>query len=180
MRLFVGIPLKREVVVELSAISTRLRSDGDGLRWAAPESWHITLQFLGNTSEEKLECVTARLRDVHAPCVPVQIAELGFFERTGVFFADVELNPELVALQQLVAAADAHCGFMTEKRPYHPHITLARTRGEGHENGLRQLKTRLKQQPALTQFVAQEFLLYESMLERTGARYEIRERYPLN
>ena len=45
MRLFAGIPLAAAVIDELSAISIRLRSNDDGLRWSAPESWHITLQF---------------------------------------------------------------------------------------------------------------------------------------
>ena len=180
MRLFVGIPLKPAVVEELSAISTRLRSSDDGLRWPAPESWHITLQFLGSTSEAKYNCVTERLRDVHAPGVPVRLEELGFFDRAGVFFAGVGLTPELMALQQLVVAADSQCGFVAETRPYNPHITLARTKGEGRGPGLRHLKAKVKDRPEFTQFVAEEFLLYESMLGRSGARYEVRERFPLN
>jgi RNA 2',3'-cyclic 3'-phosphodiesterase len=180
MRLFVGIPLEHAVVDELSAISTKLRSDDDGLRWAAPESWHITLQFLGSTSETKYGCVTKRLREVRAMGVPVKLEDLGFFERSGVFFADVGLTPELVALQQLVVTADAKCGFEAEKRPYHPHITLARAKGAGQGHGLGQLKGKVKQKLVFTEFVAGEFVLYESMLERTGARYEIRERFRLD
>ena len=178
MRLFVGIPLEPAVVDELSAISTKLRSDDDGLRWAAPESWHITLQFLGSASETKYGCIAKRLREVRAQGVPVMLEELGFFDHAGVFFAGVGLTPELVALQQLVVTADAKCGFEAEKRPYHPHITLARTKGVGQ--GLGQLKGKVKQKPRFTEFVAGEFVLYESMLERSGARYEIRERFPLD
>lgn len=180
MRLFVGIPLEPAVVGQLSEISAKLRSPDDGLRWAAPESWHITLQFLGSTSETKYACVAERLRELRAPGVPVTLQELGFFDRAGVFFAGVGLTPELVVLQQLVVTADAKCGFEAEKRPYHPHITLARVKGEDHGKGLRRLRGKVKQQPIFTEFVAGEFVLYESMLERTGARYEIRERFPLH
>ena len=67
MRLFVGIPLPAGVIEELSAISMRLRSSDDGLRWSTPESWHITLQFLGNTPE--YECTVARLRELRTPAV---------------------------------------------------------------------------------------------------------------
>ena len=62
MRLFVGIPLSPAVIDELSATSMRLQSHADGLRWSTPESWHITLQFLGNTPE--YECIVSRLRDL--------------------------------------------------------------------------------------------------------------------
>jgi RNA 2',3'-cyclic 3'-phosphodiesterase len=91
MRLFVGIPLTAVVIEELSAISMRLQSQADGLRWSAPESWHITLQFLGNT--QQYECIVSRLRELRLPTLPIQLEGLGFFERAGVFFAGVNLTP---------------------------------------------------------------------------------------
>ena len=103
MRLFVGIPLATTVIEELSAISLRLQSSEDGLRWSAAESWHITLQFLGNTPE--YECVVARLRGLRSSSVPIQLEGLDFFERAGVFFAGVRLTPELSVLQQRVTTA---------------------------------------------------------------------------
>jgi 2'-5' RNA ligase len=142
-----------------------------------PESWHVTLQFLGNTGEEKYACLVDCLHQVHSPPVPVRLEELGFFDRAGVFFASVGVTPELLSLEKRVAAATGHCGFAHETRPYHPHITLARSKGAGR--GLRELKTRIQRQPAFTQFVAEEFLLYESHLSTSGARYETRERFKL-
>ncbi len=62
MRLFAGIPIAAAVIDELSAVSLRLRSSTDGLRWSAPESWHITLQFLGSTGQEQYDCTVARLQ----------------------------------------------------------------------------------------------------------------------
>ena len=177
MRLFVGIPLSAAVIGELSAVSARLRSKEDGLRWTAPESWHITLEFLGNTGEEKFTCLVEHLRQVHSPPVPVRLEELGFFDRAGVFFAGIGLTLELLTLEQRVAAVTGLCGFAHEARPYHPHITLARSKGEGC--GLRDLKARIQRQPAFTRFVADEFLLYESHLSSSGARYEIREHFSL-
>lgn len=177
MRLFVGIPLAAAVIGELAAVSARLKSKEDGLRWTAPDSWHITLEFLGNTAEEKYARLVERLRELHSPPVPVKLEELGFFERAGIFFAGVGLTPELLSLEQRVAAATGLCGFVHDARPYHPHITLARCKGESH--GLRELKARIQSQPAFTRFVAEEFLLYESHLSSSGAHYEIRERFKL-
>jgi len=180
MRLFVGIPLAAAVIDELSAISLRLRSNADGLRWSAPESWHITLQFLGNTGQEQYDCTVARLREVRSRAVPIELDGLGLFERAGVFFAGVGLTPELVSLQQHVTAATGLCGFIPETRPYHPHVTLARTKGKGRNRGLQELKTRIHRQPAFTGFLAEEFVLYESVTRPTGALYEIRERFRLD
>jgi RNA 2',3'-cyclic 3'-phosphodiesterase len=177
MRLFIGIPLAAAVIDELRAASSRLRSAGDGLRWTASESWHVTLQFLGNTGAEPYACVVARLRALHAPPVPVCLEELSCFERAGVLIAGVRLTPELLLLQERVTAATQPCGFVPETRPFQPHITLAR--GKGRHN-LGQLKTRIRRPANFTRFVASEFLLYESFLSPSGSRYEIRERFPLN
>jgi 2'-5' RNA ligase len=180
MRLFVGIPLAAAVIGELAAVSARLKSNQDGLRWATPESWHVTLQFLGNTGPEKYECLVARLREVRSPPVPVRLEALGCFDRAGILFAGVGLTPELFSLEQRVTAATGLCGFVPETRPFHPHITLARSKGEGRSQPLRELRTRIQRQPTFTRFVAGEFLLYESHLSPTGSRYEIRERFPLD
>lgn len=179
MRLFVGISLAPAVVGELAAVSARLRSRQDELRWAAPESWHITLQFLGNTSPERFACLTTRLGEVRSPAVPVRIQELGCFDRAGIFFAEVGLSSELLSLEQRVTAATGLCGFAAETRPFQPHITLARGKGEGRGRTLRALMARMQRPPAFTPFVAREFLLYESLLSPSGARYEVRERFPL-
>ena len=179
MRLFVGIPLAASVIEQLGKISMRHRVEGDGLRWSTPESWHITLQFLGNTSETQYECVIARLRELHVPPVPVELDELGYFDRAGIFFAGVTLTPELLALQQRVTAATLPCGFTPEDRPYRPHITLARSKGRRNAVGLETLKAKIRQQPKFSRFVAEEFLLYESFTLPTGSQYETRERFRL-
>jgi 2'-5' RNA ligase len=172
MRLFVGIPLAAEVIDELSAVSMRLHSSEDGLRWSA----HITLQFLGNTPE--YECIVTRLKELHPPPVPVKLEGLGFFERAGIFFAGIRLTPELEALQQRVTAATGLCGFVPETRPYHPHITLARSKSKGVK-ALRELKGRIHREPTFSGFVAEEFVLYESVPGAKGSHYQIRARFPL-
>ena len=176
MRLFIGIPLAAAVIDELSAAVERLRSSGDGLRWTAPESWHITLQFLGNTSPEQYECLVARLHGLDLPPAPIQLEKLGCFDRTGVIFAGVKVSPEMLLIRQRVIAATALCGFASEARAYRPHITLARSKGKD----LSRLKAKMGHQPVFTNFVVGEFLLYESFLGPTGSRYEIRERFSLD
>lgn len=181
MRLFVGIPLALGVTSELAALVERLkhelRSGASGLRWMPPESWHITLQFLGNTDEAHYNCLTARLSELRAAPVPVRIEELGAFERVGVLFADVAATPELASLARRVTDFTARCGFAPEERPFHPHITLGRARSRG--NPLRGIDNQ-EQHPKFSRFVASEFLLYESQTEREGARYVVRGRFPLD
>ena len=190
MRLFVGIALSDAVVRELRSVVARLRSSGGGLRWTEPDSWHITLQFLGNTTPEQYACLTSRLGEVRSVPIPVELGSLGCFDRAGVFFAEVAVTPGLAALGRSVVAATSRCGFAAETRPFHPHITLARrtgnkgTREQGGKNprseshNLRDLAAKAGA-CRFTRFTAKEFLLYESHLGAEGARYEVRGRFPL-
>jgi RNA 2',3'-cyclic 3'-phosphodiesterase len=178
VRLFIGIPIATAVVDQLAAVRARLERPGDGVRWSAPESWHITLQFLGATTPDQYDCLLSHLRVVSAAPVPLQLEGLGFFERQGIFFVGVKPSPELLTLQESVVAATSQCAFEAEDRPYRPHITLARNRGR--ENGVRGLKPRVGAAPDFSRFVAREFLLYESRLSPAGSRYEVRARFPLH
>jgi RNA 2',3'-cyclic 3'-phosphodiesterase len=180
MRFFIGIPLARNTADDLTVAVRQLRPEAtsDKLRWSAPESWHITLQFLGSATRQQYDCVVDRLRALRHGPVPIQLGALGIFDRTGILFADIRVTPQLLALQQLVTAVTASCGFIPEDRPYHPHITLATRKGSGGGRELRDLKLQ-NRGPNLSGFTAESFVLYESIPAPGGSRYEIREHFPL-
>jgi 2'-5' RNA ligase len=179
MRLFIGIPLAEAAIEALDRVSQSLRSAGDSLRWSSPESWHITLQFLGDSSAEKYACLVSRLARISYPPVLVRLAGLGSFDRAGVFFAAVDVSVELRELQNRVTGGTRECGFVAEDRPFHPHVTLARAKGENRTQSLRQLKARGLPKAETLPFTASEFVLYEAFLGPGGSRYEIRARFPL-
>jgi 2'-5' RNA ligase len=179
MRLFVGMPLAPVMIDELSAIALRLRSKVDGLRWLPPESWHITLQFLGNTSQEQYESISAKLRALKMPPVRIKLEGLSVFDRVGVLFTGVALTPVLRMLHDRVVTTTADCGFVAETRPYLPHISLARFKANRSRQELLALKAQLRHQPEFAPVFAREVLIYESFLGITGSRYEICERFPL-
>jgi 2'-5' RNA ligase len=177
MRLFIGIPLADVVVNELAAFTQQLRAPDDGLRWSSPAGWHITLQFLGSATAEQCACAAAHLGEIHQSSFPIQLESPSFFDRAGVFFVGVQLSTQLVVLQKRVTAATAPSGFVAEDRPYHPHITLARSKGG--RAALTALKPRIRNAPAFQSFIADEFILYESFPGAGGSRYEVRGRFPL-
>ncbi len=173
MRLFIGIPLGIETGAELAGIVAQFKPIAEGWRWSPPEGWHITLQFLGNSTPDQLQQLIPRLHAIQAPAIPVRLGSLNLFDRAGVFFADVVVSPQLLALQQTIVAATTPCGFVPEPRPYHPHITLARLKGGGHGKGLRALREKVGLR-RVSGFVAPGFHLYQSFADPGGSRYEVR------
>jgi 2'-5' RNA ligase len=178
MRLFVVIALADTVTAELARLCQRLRKADDGLRWSAAGSWHITLQFLGNADDTQFECLKMRLAEVRAVRVPVRLGGPDVFERAGAFVVEVVLTEELVDLQRRVVDATRKCGFVPEGRPYHPHITLARAKGDTRKR-LKELKTQKQTALVLPKSVAMQFLLYESHLGPGGSKYEVRAQFSL-
>jgi 2'-5' RNA ligase len=178
MRLFIGIPLADSVRAVLMRLIARL-SPATNLRWSEPDSWHITLQFLGNTTPEQYPCLIARLGELRFPPVPIHPGELGIFDRAGIFYAAIDPTPQLISLQQRVVSATAFCGLEPESRPYHPHITLARSKASNRARQLRDLQSLVGVQPRFPRFTAQEFRLYESHLSSAGSTYAVRHRFPI-
>jgi 2'-5' RNA ligase len=179
MRLFIAIPLGEAVEAELKRLTGKLRPSAPDLRWSAPESWHITLQFLGNTTQEQYARLLPGLSGLRAYPIIIGFEGLGVFERAGVFILKVAPSPALVALQKKVVAATQPCGFEPEDRPYHPHITLARSKSGGRGRELRALLERAGERVPLERIFATEFRLYESHLSAAGSRYEVKGRFPL-
>ncbi|MHB1594140.1 MAG: RNA 2',3'-cyclic phosphodiesterase [Streptosporangiaceae bacterium] len=139
MRLFVAFTLPAGALAELEAAVARLRPDWPGLRWTGPDRWHVTVAFLGEVAESRLDRLAPRLARAagrHAP-QQVRVGSAGAFpaaSRARVLWAGIEGGPDamtgLSALAVSVAAGARRAGAPSpdEGRRYRPHLTLARTR----------------------------------------------------
>lgn len=180
MRLFAGLALAPETIQRLTEFRLRWASPQDGLRWSAPEQWHVTLRFLGEVSEERALTVQTSLAGLRSGQVELRMDSFGVFAVKGILYASVEPSAELSALHQAVEGCVAEREVLPETHPFRPHITLARSKNATGGKTLQRLS-----RPALPAFgpgirwIAAEMLLYESLLGAGGARYEVRSRVPL-
>lgn len=180
MRLFSALPLSPEAIERLASVRLRWSAPRDGLRWSPPEQWHITLQFYGEVEEEHLRCLAAELGRHPLTAPELSMDELGRFAAKGILFAEIESTPELLVLQTEVVRCGEACGIAAESRPYHPHITLARSKGRPGLNSLRRLAS--PNLPSIgpgLRWTPSELLLLESTLRPQGAIYTVRSRIAL-
>ncbi|WP_065960972.1 RNA 2',3'-cyclic phosphodiesterase [Streptomyces sparsogenes] len=135
MRLFAAVLPPDPAVAELAARVGALRRlpGADGLRWTERAGWHFTLAFFGQVDESVLPALHERLaRAAHRhPPHEVRLAGGGRFA-DKVVWAGVE--GDRATLGHLADSAEAgarRAGVAMERhrRPYHPHLTLARCRG---------------------------------------------------
>jgi 2'-5' RNA ligase len=122
-RLFVAIGLGEAVRSALVAARPEANA---GTRVEPPENLHLTLHFLG---PQPVDDVVAALAAVRAHAFSLSVDGLGAFDaRDGdrVLWASVAGGEPLTALWAAVGDALGAIGFTPERRPWRPHITLAR------------------------------------------------------
>lgn len=93
----------------------------------ALENLHITLVFLGSITAEQRACAERAAEQVSAPAFALRLERLGWFRRARVVWsAPAQTPPALLALVEGLNRELEACGFESESRPYHAHMTLAR------------------------------------------------------
>ncbi|MFA6147391.1 MAG: RNA 2',3'-cyclic phosphodiesterase [bacterium] len=135
MRAFLGIGLPAETREAIASAIAPARGLHAPVAWTARENLHITLNFLGEVSPERVPLVERAMREVASGAVPFSLASEGGGAFPGTrnprilwigFLEPLELVRQL---QQNMENALAGDGFPRENRPFHPHITVGRTRG---------------------------------------------------
>ena len=174
MRLFVALDIPSDVRAAIARVAAKLRGVCAGARWVRLDGAHVTLKFIGETPSDKVDAIIAALSEVsfRAP-VKIVFRGIGFFpneRRPQVLWAGVEAGAELRALAAAVDAALAPLGIARERRAFAPHVTLARFKNPGNLAGLRAAVDG-SGPLAFGQSIANEFHLYQSVLNPGGAEY---------
>jgi RNA 2',3'-cyclic 3'-phosphodiesterase len=135
MRSFLGIGLPADVRDAIASVTERFRGLHAPVAWTAPKNLHITLGFLGEISPERVAVIERSMRVVASGIGPFSLTAEGGGAFPGtrnprVFWVRFLEPLELVRqLQQNMGNALSGAGFPLEDRPFHPHITVGRTRG---------------------------------------------------
>ncbi|MFN2385618.1 MAG: RNA 2',3'-cyclic phosphodiesterase [Thermoanaerobaculia bacterium] len=136
VRAFLAVPPDPGWVESAAELVSRLRPSLPDASWTRPPSWHLTLKFLGEVSEEVLEAflegfaplAAERQAGELAARGPVALPRRGAARVLGVGFAD---TAGLEEIRRLAADAERIArreGAEREDRPFRPHVTLARVR----------------------------------------------------
>ncbi len=151
--------------------------------WVHPEDYHITLAFLGFAEGKMLERAVKQVRELFAyeKAFELTLNELGTFgpaKSPRIFWADVNSSEDLNSVQKKVYDVCVEEGFELDKKPFKPHITLARKWKieEPFDRGkLSLLKTSEGEDFS---FTVNEIVLYETHLDQSP-KYKEYANFPL-
>lgn len=173
-RLFIAIRPPAEIRATLLSFMGGIA----GARWQDEDQLHLTLRFVGNADSHQADDLAAMLGTVRFDPFAISLSGLGQFERKGrvdTLWAGIEPREALTQLHRKIDRACIRAGFPADDRAYLPHITLARfSRAGGATETFLANHAGLASQP----FLIDQFMLFESYLTQSGARYDIAAVFP--
>lgn len=177
-RAFIAVDLDGATRETIARLVRRVARALPTARIIAPETLHVTLAFLGELDDPRIEEAIAATREAAAGVAPFWLAP----GRIGVFGPDhaprvvwIGIDGQtgrLRALQRRLTRALEARAFTLDSKPFAPHLTLARLAAPLDEpSALRLHQLRSEPPPRAESWRVDGLRVMRSDLSHTGARY---------
>lgn len=180
MRTFIALELPERIKDSLAQLQNQLKASGADVKWVDPNNIHLTLKFLGERDEKKVEKIIQIIDEVAKTknSFQIHISSLGVFPKidfprvvwVGIDKGDNETKEIAKELEEKIAKI----GIPKEDRPFSSHITIGRVRSplkkEKLVQALKDLENNLGRQNL--EFEVRRITLFKSTLTPKGPIYE--------
>ncbi len=131
VRLFVALVFPEETKAALGDLISDLKPRGQGIKWVEPKNIHLTLKFIGEIPERKVEPIKQALGEVLAGKGKIEgrITGCGGFPnlaRPRVLWVGLEGGDPAVEMAKEINHKLIPIGVKSEKKRLSPHLTLGR------------------------------------------------------
>jgi len=178
MRCFISVNLSPEIKKEIEKIQNKLPIF-EGKKTEL-ENLHLTLKFLGEIEEEKLEEIKTRLKEIKFKKFNSTIKNLGFFDNRKSKNYSKKIIVWLylsncVKLQSFID--DKLLNLFKKEKRFMSHLTIARIKKLDNKKKFLEVLNKIKI-PKI-KFKIDCFYLMESKLTSKGPKYEVIKEYNL-
>jgi 2'-5' RNA ligase len=175
MRLFIAIDFEegKELFLDLQR-----KIDKNSARLSLTKTFHLTLKFLGEVDEKRIDDIKNRLSSISFSPFTVKLDSMGVFPNENyirVIWVGFENGEKIRELQKLVE--NSLLG-MFPREDFKAHITLARVKDVMNKEQLRKNIENIKVEKK--EFLVKEFKLMKSTLLPEGPVYEELEKFRAN
>lgn len=170
LRLFFALWPDASVRGALAAWRPPLRELCDG-RKMRPETLHLTLVFLGDVAERRLEALCLAAQEVQGEPFDLTLDAARYWGHNHIAYAAPSvIPPSLAALVRALEGRLRAHRFHFDRRDHRPHVTL-----------LRHAKWSDAPLPVLppVHWPVRRFVLVRSLRDEAGAGYEVLAEFPL-
>ena len=179
MRTFISIHVPEDVKREIRKIQDQL-PEFKGKK-TEPENLHLTLKFLGEVDEAKIEKIKEKLKTIEFGKFETEIDLIGVFDnRTSkIYSKKLIIWLHLANCEKLQKEIDQKLeGLFEKEKRFMGHLTIARIKEV--ENKKEFLEELGKIEIPKIKFNVEEFYLMKSELTAKGPEYSVLESYELN
>jgi RNA 2',3'-cyclic 3'-phosphodiesterase len=177
VRLFIAVNFPESLKSDIRAATEALRRAAPSVRWTDPRQLHITLKFLGQTTEALLPAIKSGIARATASTspFPIELGGVGGFpnlRRPRVYWLGVREGGLIVRLQGSVEREIEPLGFPKEDREFRAHLTIGRV---GREVAMQEMQAAERAAAEIDYHVqarVSSVELMQSHLSPKGARYE--------
>jgi 2'-5' RNA ligase len=172
MRLFIALPIPEEVRERIVADTAFLRGKYPRLKWLRQDALHLTLSFLGEVEEDRIDFIHGAMRQAaeRTSAYGMELEGMGAFPKRGaprVLYLPVTKGEETTRMLQSVLVQALGDLGKRDRKKFTPHLTIARVKGRHETPDPREAGEGLS-----FGFDQRSVVLYRSHLDPKGARYE--------
>jgi len=148
----------------------------DKIRWVNPENFHLTIKFLGKTSEDKIDVISYIINETLSSysSIDIEVNKIGIFGssyKPRVIWFGIKDHKQLKSLAvELINNLNA-AGFPKDRQNFVPHFTIGRitkvTDKKAFNNTIAGIKDEFIQYAMVNTII-----LYESILSPKGPQYK--------
>jgi 2'-5' RNA ligase len=178
IRAFLAVELSAPARAAAAALARELARGAEGVRWARPETYHVTLHFFADLEPGAVPALARSLAGALAGVAPfaLRLGAPRLFpdaRRPRVVALGLEPEARLGALAVAVERGVAAAGLPPADRPFRAHLTLGRVGGRVARVALP------ASTPPAPETEVRELILFRSELRPEGARHTPLERLAL-
>lgn len=173
IRSFLAIQPDHSAIEEVGDFLTKIQPQHPQFRFIPPKNWHLTLHFLGSISSQRLDTLKSILLECVSKIKPFSISfkGLGGFpneKKSSILWIGIHgETDQLMHLEEVLKFVLSDSSFSVENRPYHPHITIARSR----KPAICPISDAEKNIKFNRQWQVQKITLFQSELSSGGAHH---------
>ncbi len=179
MRLFIGVDLPKEIKDYLYNLQGKIHSNLAKIKFVEKKNLHLSLKFIGDVEDSKVEEIKERLKKVKFSKLKVRLGDLGVFpdyDFIRVIWVGLKPEKEVIKLQETVDAELIDL-FPSEQK-FKSHLTLGRVKLVKKKPEFKNMLEDVKIEPL--EFEINSFQLVKSELAREGPHYKVLEEYSTN
>jgi len=184
MRVFVAIDLPEKTKKKIANLQEKIKHTSNEIKWVDPSLIHITLKFLGETDEKKLDGIFEATCEVAEKFCPffIKIYKMGAFPNLEcprvIWLGIKEGSSQLAQIAKELEKKLFKQGFPREKREWVPHLTIGRVKQLQDRESIKRAIMREKQTSG-GEAKIEAITVMQSRLTPQGPIYTPLQKFPL-